>query len=162
MSIPIYLLTGTLGSGKTTLLNNLLQLPQFKDGNTCLIINEFGELGVDGALVESGDHPKFELNKGSIFCICIKTDFIATLQAIANDVKPDCLLVEATGMAEPRDVQDFIDVPDLAKEFHIEANVCIVDALDFIRVAPMLRAARQLATWADTILNNPCDLVDDS
>ncbi len=162
MSIPIYLLTGTLGSGKTTLLNNLLKIPKFKNGNTCLIINEFGDLGIDGELVDSGDHPIFELNKGSLFCICIKTDFIATLRTIADDVKPDCLLVEATGMAEPRDVQDFIDVPELVEAFHVEANLCVVDAMDFIRIAPMLRAARQQATWADTLLINKCDLVDDS
>ena len=158
-SIPIYLLTGSLGSGKTTLMNHLLSFSRFTDVNACLIINEFGELGVDGELVDAGERPVFELNKGSIFCVCVKTDFIETLRVIATEVRPDCLLIEATGMAEPRDVQDFIDLPELTSSFHVEANLCVVDALDFIRIVPMLKSVRQQVAWADLLLINKCDMV---
>ncbi|MCE5273144.1 GTP-binding protein, partial [bacterium] len=75
--IPIILLTGYLGAGKTTLLNHLLSRPEIRERNVALIINEFGELGVDGRLVEAGTRPVYELNKGSLFCVCIKTDFLA-------------------------------------------------------------------------------------
>ena len=160
-SIPIFLLTGAPGAGKTTLLNHLLKQPVFHEGSTCLLINEFGQMGVDGALVEAGDRPVFEINKGSVFCVCVKTDFIKSLRAIGGGVRPDRLVIEATGVAEPRDIEDFVDVPGLAEAFRIEANLCVIDAKDFIRLAPMLRAARQQATWADGLVINKCDLVSD-
>ena len=158
-SIPIILITGSLGAGKTSCLNHLLRSPAIRERDLCVIINEFGQLGVDGQLVEAGEHPVYELNRGSLFCICIKTDFIATLGDIAHTVRPELVLVEATGMAEPRDIEDFIDVPALAESFHIQANLCIVDAPNFIRLAPMLRAVRQQAMWADALVLNKSDLV---
>lgn len=161
-SIPIILITGGLGAGKTTLLNQLLRHTNLRDRNLCLIINEFGRLGVDGRLVEAGDHPVYEINRGSLFCICIKTDFITTLREIADRVRPELLVVEATGMAEPRDIQDFVDEPTLAERFNIQANLCLIDASNFIRLAPMLRAVRQQATWADALILNKTDLVNES
>jgi len=161
-SIPMVLITGGLGAGKTTLLNQLLQHPNLRDRKLCLIINEFGQLGVDGRLVEAGEHPMFELNRGSLFCICIKTDFINTLTEIADRVRPELLVVEATGMAEPRDIQDFIDEPTLAAQFHIQTNLCLVDASNFIRLAPMLRSVRQQAMWADALILNKTDLVNEA
>jgi G3E family GTPase len=161
-SIPMVLITGGLGAGKTTLLNQLLQHTNLRDRKLCLIINEFGQLGVDGRLVEAGEHPMFELNRGSLFCICIKTDFITTLREIADRVRPELLVVEATGMAEPRDIQDFIDEPTLAAQFHIQTNLCLIDASNFIRLAPMLRAVRQQAMWADALILNKTDLVIES
>jgi G3E family GTPase len=156
------LITGGLGAGKTTFLNHFLQRPSLREQNLCLIINEFGQLGVDGQLVDAGRHPMYELNRGSLFCICIKTDFIKTLWEIAHQVRPELLIVEATGMAEPRDIEDFIDEPTLAERFHIRANICLVDASNFIRLAPMLRAVRQQAIWADALILNKTDLVTES
>jgi G3E family GTPase len=160
-SIPTILITGGLGAGKTTFLNHLLQHTDLRNRNLCLLINEFGQLGVDGRLVEAGDHPVYEINRGSLFCICIKTDFITTLREIADQVRPELLVVEATGMAEPRDIQDFIDEPTLAAQFHIRANLCLVDASNFIRLAPMLRAVRQQAMWADALILNKTDLANE-
>ena len=159
--IPMVLITGGLGAGKTTFLNHLLQHTNLRNQNLCLIINEFGQLGIDGRLVEAGDHPMYELNRGSLFCICIKTDFIKTLSEIADQVRPELLVVEATGMAEPRDIEDFVDEPTLAAQFHIRTNVCLIDASTFIRLAPMLRAVRQQATWADALILNKTDLVNE-
>lgn len=157
--IPIILITGYLGSGKTTLLNHLLTLPEIKTKKLALIINEFGMLGVDGALVEFGDYAKFELNKGSLFCICIKTDFIKTLEKIADETQPELVIIEATGVAETSDLQDFFTVPTLLNRFHIQANICLADAENLIKVLPFLKAAKSQIIWADGIIINKSDLV---
>ena len=159
-SIPILLITGYLGAGKTTLINHLLNLPEIANKNLALIINEFGTLGVDGSLLSPGNYHKFELNKGSLFCICIKTDFIKTLDTIANEVKPEMVLVEATGVAETSDIEEFLDVPTLKDMFHIQANICLVDAENFIKVYPFLKAARSQVVWADGIVVNKSDKVE--
>ena len=67
--IPTILLTGFLGAGKTTLLNRLIKF--YKSKNTVLLINEFGKIGIDGELLVEGNYKKIELNKGSLFCICV-------------------------------------------------------------------------------------------
>ena len=118
--IPLLLLTGYLGAGKTTLLNHLLARPSIRGKNVSLIINEFGELGVDGRLVDSGARPLYELNKGSLFCVCIRTDFLDVLETIVNGGKPDLVLVEATGVAEPRDIESMLDEPHLAGKFRAD------------------------------------------
>ena len=102
MSTPIdvWLLTGYLGAGKTTMLNNLLGAEMFKGKRVALVINEFGQLGIDGALVRPGEWTKFELNKGSLFCACIKVDTVK-VSGIAFDIKPDVVIIEATGLAKP-------------------------------------------------------------
>ncbi|MCX7047927.1 MAG: GTP-binding protein [Candidatus Sumerlaeota bacterium] len=156
--IPILLLTGYLGAGKTTTLNHLLSLPEIRRRRLALILNEFGALGVDGELIRPGAFDKFELNKGSIFCICVKTDFIKTLDEIAARVRPDLVLVEATGIAETRDLIAFASEACLQDRFEIQANVCLVDARHFVTVAPMLKAARGQAQWADGIVINKTDL----
>lgn len=160
--IPIILLTGFLGAGKTTLLNHLLGMPFFNQKRLALIINEFGTLGIDGRRVRPGAWAKFELNKGSLFCVCIKTDFIKTLSTIANDVQPDMVLVEATGVAETRDLLKMIDAPTLRERFEIRANIGIVDAVNFTKVAPMLKAAVAQVEWADALVINKSDLASPS
>jgi G3E family GTPase len=157
--IPVLMLTGYLGAGKTTLLNHLLALPGIRDRRLALIINEFGPLGIDGKLVAPGRYAKFELNKGSVFCICIKTDFIRTLETIARDVGPELVIVEATGVADPCDLSQLMDTPLLAERFRVGANVCLVDAAGFTAVAAFLRTAPRQVQWADGLVINKSDLV---
>ena len=92
--IPTILLTGFLGSGKTTLLNRLID--HYKSKRTVLLINEFGKVGIDGELLVEGNYEKIELNKGSLFCICVRTDFIFEVETIATQIKPELLIIEAT------------------------------------------------------------------
>ncbi len=159
---PVILLTGYLGAGKTTLLNHLLTLPIFEGKRVALVINEFGSLGIDSAMVREGDYAKFEINKGSIFCICVKTDFLATLQKIADDIEPDFVLIEATGVAETRDIVAFTREADMSGRYKIKANICVVDAENFTKVAPMLKAVKAQVQWADGIVINKTDLADSS
>jgi G3E family GTPase len=162
MQIPVLLLTGYLGAGKTTLLNRLLRLDSLAGKRVALIINEFGSLGIDGQLVDLdgiGPVETFQLNRGSLFCICIKTDFLKTLATIAAVVEPDVLLIEATGLAETCDLEGFLAEPHLAGRFRVQAVLCVVDAADFTKVAPHLKAAVSQVRWADGILLNKADKV---
>ena len=157
--IPILLLTGYLGAGKTSLLNHLLSQPEIKNQNLALIINEFGALGVDGQFIKEGKYRKFELNKGSLFCICIKTDFIKTLEEI-NSIQPDLLIIEATGVAATRDIENFLDAPNLTDQFCIRANLCLIDCLNFTKTAPFLKAVNEQVRWADGLVLNKVDLIE--
>lgn len=159
--IPIILLTGYLGAGKTTLLNHLLSLPEISNKKVALVINEFGSLGVDGSLLREGTYEKFELNKGSLFCICIKTDFLKTLKNIAEKVQPELVLIEATGIAETRDLEGFLNEPTLRGKFSVQANLCLVDAAYFTRAAAFLNAATEQVRWADALVINKIDLVNE-
>ncbi len=156
--IEVLLLTGYLGAGKTTLLNRLLRSEGVAGRRVALLINEFGSLGVDGALVEGEGLARFEINKGSVFCVCVKTDFLRALERIAREVKPDLVILEATGVSETSDLERIIDSPGLGERFAVRANLCVVDAATFTKVAPFLRAATSQARAADAIVVNKCDL----
>ena len=157
--IPVIIITGYLGAGKTTFLNHLLSLPSIAGKKLALIINEFGSLSVDGQLVRKGNYPRYDLNRGSLFCICIKTDLITTMTSIAEDVKPDLLIIEATGVADPCDLEQIVDVPTLKNIFEISREICLIDAVNFTRTAPIMKAAQHQVLRADIIVINKTDLV---
>ncbi|MBT8370699.1 MAG: GTP-binding protein [Desulfobacterales bacterium] len=127
----VYLITGFLGSGKTTLLNRIIdRFP--KDQKLTLLVNEFGEIGVDGTLVEGEDIDMMEISKGSIFCVCVKTDFIKGLYELNSKVKPDVLLIESTGVANPSDLKKDLKLPIFNDRFHFSEQFCLIDAVHFL------------------------------
>lgn len=160
--IDVYILTGFVGAGKTTLLNRLLKNEPLASANPALIINEFGKIGVDGALVQQQDLTRYDINKGSIFCICTKTDFLKALTEIAESGTHQTLLIEATGIAETVDIESFLDVPKLKDIYRVKANLCLVDAANFTRVAAYLKPAKTQVQYADALIVNKCDLVNNS
>ncbi len=160
--IPVITFTGYLGAGKTTSLNALLKSDWIKQKDPALIINEFGSVGVDGKLVEPGSHPQYEINRGSIFCICTKTDFVKYLTDISENVKPDLLIIEATGIAETRDIENFIKEPHLQGRFKVKANLCVLDAVNFTKTAPYFKPVVSQLRWADCVIINKTDLVNES
>jgi G3E family GTPase len=160
--IPAYLLTGYLGAGKTTLLNYLLAQPQLASQRIALVINEFGTLGVDGQLVTETDGGVFELNSGSLFCACTRSGLVKVLDQIANDVRPDMVIAEATGVAETSDLYDVLETAPLEGLFRVQANVCLVDSRNFTKVLPYLKAARTQVAGADGLVINKTDLLDET
>ena len=126
----VYLITGFLGAGKTTLLNRIIQCFP-KDRKLTLLVNEFGEIGVDGALVEGEDIDMMEISKGSIFCVCVKTDFIKGLYELSTTVQPDVLLIESTGVANPSDLKRDLKLPIFNDRFQFREQFCVVDAVHF-------------------------------
>ena len=127
----VYLITGFLGSGKTTFLNRIIkQFP--KDKKLTLLVNEFGEVGVDGTLVEGEDIDTMEISKGSIFCVCVKTDFIKGLYELNSKIKPDVMLIESTGVANPSDLKKDLKLPIFGDRFHFREQFCVIDAAHFL------------------------------
>lgn len=162
MSIPVYILTGYLGAGKTTALNALLRSPLFATRRLALIINEFGKMGVDGKLLAPGSYSKYEINKGSLFCICTQADVLNALREIASGGRTDALLIEATGIAETRDIEGFVLEEHFEGRFEIKANICLVDAVNYTKAAAFLRTVNAQVTQADALVINKADLVPPS
>ena len=96
--IKLILLTGFLGTGKTTLLKQLLS--EFKDEKIGVIVNEFGQINIDGTLVEKEGVKMTELTNGSIFCACIKDNFVNSLIALSKE-DISYFFIEASGLADP-------------------------------------------------------------
>jgi G3E family GTPase len=161
-TLDVYILTGFVGAGKTTLLNHLLTNEPLASANPALIINEFGKIGVDGALVKKQGLTRYDINKGSIFCICTKTDFLKALTKIADSGEHQTLLIEATGIAETVDIESFLDAPKLKDIYRVKANLCLVDAANFTRVAAFLKPAKTQVQYADALIVNKCDLISDT
>jgi len=154
------MLSGYLGAGKTTLLSYLLTHKELEGKRIAVLINEFGQLPIDGALLPAGDYSLAEINKGSIFCICVKTDLLKNLEEIAREFNPDILLIEATGVAEPRDISALLST-DFLKDTYSESRVItVVDALNFPKLATILPALSAQVAAADIILLNKTDIVD--
>jgi len=126
----VFLITGFLGSGKTTLLNRIIaRFP--KDMKLTILMNEFGEIGIDGTLVEGEDIDMLEISRGSIFCVCVKTDFIKGLYELNTKIKPDILLMESTGVANPSDLKRDLQLPIFNNRFQFKEQFCILDAVHF-------------------------------
>ncbi len=149
----VYLITGFLGSGKTTFLNRIIhQFP--KDQKLTLLINEFGEIGVDGTLVEGEDIDTMEISKGSIFCVCVKTDFIKGLYALNATIRPDVLLIESTGVANPTDLKKDLALPIFDGRFRFCEQFCIIDGAHFLDAYQAFASVeKQIASSSVFIIN---------
>ena len=158
-SIPTTVLTGFLGSGKTTLLNHILSRRDTQ--RVAVIVNEFGDIGIDGQLVIGAEEDILELNNGCI-CCTVRTDLTrAVANLLASGRTIDHILIETTGLADPAPViQSFILDETLRSSTELDAIVTVVDAEHIVEQLHNEQAREQVA-FADVILINKIDLVAD-
>ncbi|HRE21531.1 MAG TPA: GTP-binding protein [Rhabdaerophilum sp.] len=156
--IPVTVLTGYLGAGKTTLLNRILSEPHGK--KYAVIVNEFGEIGIDNDLVVGADEEVFEMNNGCI-CCTVRGDLIRIIENLMKRRgKFDAIIVETTGLADPAPVaQTFFVDQDVQEKSRLDAVVTVADAKWLAQRLKDAPEAKNQIAFADVILLNKTDLV---
>ncbi|TAL30872.1 CobW family GTP-binding protein [Phenylobacterium sp.] len=158
---PVTVLTGYLGAGKTTLLNRILSEDHGK--KYAVIVNEFGEVGIDNDLIVGADEEVFEMNNGCV-CCTVRGDLIRVLAGLMKRKgRFDGIIVETTGLADPAPVaQTFFVDDDVRARTELDSVVTVVDALHLpLRLKDSREAAEQIA-FADQIILNKTDLVTEA
>lgn len=155
----LYVLSGFLGSGKTTLLLKLIE--ELKDKRIGIIQNEFGKLGIDGTILRDGDIQMKEINKGSIFCSCLKLSFVQALAEMA-DQKFEYLFVESSGWGDPSNVDEILGaVKAMAGDrYDFKGMLCLVDALNFLELLDDEETVRRQIKHCHMAVLTKVDLVD--
>jgi len=157
---PVTVLTGYLGAGKTTLLNRILSEDHGK--RYAVIVNEFGEVGIDNELIVGADEEVFEMNNGCV-CCTVRGDLIRVLSGLMRRKgKFDAIIVETTGLADPGPVaQTFFVDDDVRAKAELDSVTTVVDAKHLpLRLADSKEAIEQIA-FADQIVLNKTDLVSE-
>ncbi|MFX0206113.1 MAG: CobW family GTP-binding protein [Candidatus Hodarchaeota archaeon] len=156
--IQFFLINGFLGSGKTTFLVKLLSL--FSSQRCGVLMNEFGEIGIDGLLLPQKDLELIEINGGSIFCRCRHTTFIEALLKFSS-APIDILFIEASGLADPvtmdRDLQIIKKI--IGDKFSYSGNICLIDSLHFLNLVPIVQTIERQIKYASIAIINKIDLV---
>ena len=157
--LPVTVISGFLGAGKTTLVNHVLT--HHRDTNIGVIVNEFGEVGIDGDLIVVDEDALIEIRNGCI-CCTVRTDLVAGVKLLLerSDLNLDHLIIETSGLADPAPVlQTFLADTDLLTRVELESVVTLVDAANFQRQIDDPIAREQIA-FADLIVLNKVDLVE--
>jgi G3E family GTPase len=159
---PVTVLTGYLGAGKTTLLNRILTEDHGK--RYAVIVNEFGEIGIDNDLVVGADEEVFEMNNGCV-CCTVRGDLIRVVQGLVKRQTRggkgfDAIIIETTGLADPGPVaQTFFVDDDVKAKTRLDSVTTVVDAKHILLRLSDSREAREQIAFADQIVLNKTDLV---
>jgi len=154
MKTPITIITGYLGSGKTTLLLHILN--ETKD-KLAILMNEFGEIGIDGKIIKGKNINMTELQGGCV-CCSLTGEFEAAIKEIIEKTNPDSIVVETTGVAEPDAIA--IDIEDNIPFVSLDGIITIVDSDALIRFPTIGHTGKMQIEMADIILLNKLDLVN--
>ena len=155
---PVTVLTGYLGAGKTTLLNRILS--ENHGQKYAVIVNEFGEIGIDNDLIVGADEEVFEMNNGCV-CCTVRGDLIRILSGLMKRKgKFDAIIVETTGLADPGPVaQTFFVDEEIKAKTYLDSVTALVDARHFEQALKDGREAKEQVAFADHIILNKTDLV---
>jgi G3E family GTPase len=157
---PVTVLTGYLGAGKTTLLNRILTEPHGR--KYAVIVNEFGEVGIDNDLIVDTEEDVFEMNNGCI-CCTVRGDLIRIIEMLMRRRdRFDGILIETTGLADPAPVaQTFFVDDDVRAKTRLDSIITVVDARHFIGEIDHAHEAQEQVAFADMLIINKTDLVSE-
>jgi G3E family GTPase len=157
--IPATVITGFLGAGKTTFLNHVLHNQVGK--KLAVIVNEFGEISIDGQLVvHDGDEQLVEFNNGCL-CCTVRGDLIETLGRLQQRGNLDGILIETTGLADPAPVASTFFVSDeVKKSVRLDSFISLIDAVNIDTNLEQSNEAQEQVAFSDIILINKIDLID--
>jgi G3E family GTPase len=150
-TVPITILTGFLGAGKTTIVNKILQ--ENSDIKFGLIINEFGEIGIDGQILQS-QNTQTDITEMSNGCLCctVRGDLLKAVEQMADKV--DYIIIETSGLAEPKPVADTFVANNLGGKIYLDCVVCVVDSVDYFKTQADFQIAIDQLTFADILVLN--------
>jgi G3E family GTPase len=159
--IQLYLVTGFLGSGKTTLMNNILDDLAERNIKAGVIVNEWGQVGIDGSLFHDHGFEIKELNNGQIFCSCLAGNFVDALVQFSQ-YPLDYLLVETSGMANPQPIRHmFNEIKNqTGQRYEYRGMISLVDPENFLELVDVVNAVEEQVIAGQLIIINKVDLVD--
>lgn len=153
LKVPLTIITGYLGSGKTTLLRNIINKSKMK---IAILMNEFGDVSIDGKIIEGKNIKMSELSGGCV-CCSLSGEFEAAIGEILEKVNPEWIVVETTGVAEPTALA--YDVVENIPSVRLDAIVTVVDSDAMVRFPSLGHTGREQIELADLLILNKTDLV---
>lgn len=160
---PLYFITGFLGSGKTTFISRMLEEHAQKK-RLAIIQNEYAPSGIDGQLLRDTGQPFYleEISHGSVFCVCQFSGFKDLLLELNARQKPEAILVETTGMADPIAIAQLLAGPGLRDAFYLAHTFTLIDATAFCSTHRHILAVQHQVQIADSLVVSKMDIADDS